>query len=130
MIRRTGNPTARRLTLMYLFGSGLVYVLTFPLWGNVSALRALHMDIPGWATDADFQTKALANLVAGVDMLIGGAGLIARRQWGIPVTIVGLIFQSSIYVAELVLYHYLPTLGVAVVVIPTCMAIGYSLTRR
>lgn len=107
-----------------------MYVPTVLLWGNVAGLRALHLDIPPSTSDGAFQTKALANFAAGVVLLVGCAGLLTRRRWGRPVTVAGLLCQMSIYIAEVVIFLYLPALGAAAMVIPLDVVIIYNIYKR
>jgi len=117
------KKTVHWSVIFYLLIMGLVYVPTISLWGNMPALRTLHVDLPPSASDADFQIKALANFLAGVVILTGCVGLLKRQDWGRPVTVLGLLCQMSIYVAEVVIYRYLNALGAAAVVIPLDIAI-------
>ncbi len=124
------NDTGHRLVTFYVLGVGLVYVLTLGLWGNVAGLRVLHQDLPAWVSDNAFQVKALVNLSAGVVLLLGGMGLVSRRAWGTAVTVIGLVWQMTIYAVELGLFRYGPTLGTTAVVVPLNTAIIDYLTRR
>ncbi len=121
------NDLVRRLILSYLLSVGLVYVLGIGLYGNIEGLRILHQDIPAGASDAAFQVKALANLSAGVLFFVSSAGLVFRRPWTTPVTVIGLVWQVIIYAAELALFRYWPTLGPTVVVTIIDIVITYRL---
>lgn len=109
---------------------GLVYVPTIGLWGNIAGLRALHMDIPPSASDTAFQVKALANFLVGIVLLTGCAGLLKREDWGRPVTVIGLLGQISIYIAEIIIFRYLNAVGTALLFIPLDAAIIYSLINK
>ncbi len=124
------NRTAHRWIVLYLLVISLVYVPTIFLWGNIAGLRALHVDIPPSASDAAFQVKALANFLAGVILLTGCAGLLRRRDWGIPVTVIGLLCQITIYIAEIIIFRYLNAMGAAAVVIPLDAVIIYHLLHE
>ncbi|OGN76434.1 MAG: hypothetical protein A2X25_09465 [Chloroflexi bacterium GWB2_49_20] len=116
--------------IFYLLIVGLVYVPTIGLWGNIAGLRAMHVDIPPSASDAAFQVKALANFLAGVILLTGCAGLLRRQAWGIPVTVIGLLCQINIYIAEIIIFRYLNAMGAAAVVIPLDAVIIYHLLHE
>lgn len=120
----------RRFIFIYLLSVGLVYILGIGLWGNLDGLRALYVDIPPSASDAAFQVKVPANFPAGIVMFAGCAGLLRRQDWGRPVTIIGLLCQMVIYVAEIAIFRYLPALGAATVVIPLDAVIIYNLTKH
>ncbi len=124
------NRAAHRWIVLYLLIISLVYVPTIFLWENIAGLRALHVDIPPSASDAAFQVKALANFLAGVVMLTGCAGLLRRQDWGRPVTVIGLLLQITIYVAEIVIFRYLNALGAAAVAILLDVAVIYNLFRK
>lgn len=124
------NRAAHRWIVLYLLIISLVYVPTIFLWENIAGLRALHVDIPPSASDAAFQVKALANFLAGVVMLTGCAGLLRRQDWGRPVTVIGLLLQITIYVAEIVIFRYLNALGAAAVAILLDAAVIYNLFRK
>ncbi len=113
--------------ITYLLIIGLVYVPTISLWGNITALRILHVDIPPSARDADFQIKALANFFAGIILLTGGTGLLRRQAWGRTVTVIGFLFQITIYIVEIVIFRYLNTMGAAAVVILLDAIVIYNL---
>jgi hypothetical protein len=124
------NKTAHWSVIFYLIVMGLVYVPTISLWGNISGLRALHLDIPPSASDTAFQVKALANFLVGIVLLTGCAGLLRREDWGRPVTVIGLLGQISIYIAEIILFRYLNAVGTALLFIPLDAAIIYSLIPK
>ncbi len=124
------NRAAHRWIVLYLLIISLVYVPTIFLWENIAGLRALHVDIPPSASDAAFQVKALANFLTGVVMLTGCAGLLRRQDWGRPVTVIGLLLQITIYVAEIVIFRYLNALGAAAVAILLDAAVIYNLFRK
>lgn len=124
------NRIVHRSVIFYLLVIGLVYVPTISLWGNIAGLRTLHVDLPPSASDAAFQVKALANFLAGIVMLAGCAGLLTHQRWGRDVTMIGLLLQITIYVAEIIIFRYLPALGAAVVVIPLDAVIIYNLTKQ
>ncbi len=123
------NDRLNKAIFIYLVVIGLVYVPTIGLWGNAPALRALHLDIPPSASNAAFQAKALANFLAGVVMLAGGVGLVARQRWGRPITVAGLVCQMAIYAGELAIFAYLPTLGAGLVVTALDAAILYGVIK-
>lgn len=123
------NKSVHWLVIVYLLVISLVYIPTVLLWGNITVLRALHVDIPPSASDATFQVKALANFLAGVVMITGCVGLLKRQDWGRPVTVIGLLFQITIYVAEIVIFRYLNALGAAAVVILLNVVVIYNLTK-
>lgn len=100
------NKTVHGSVIFYLLVIGLVYVPTIGLWGNIVGWRALHVDLPPSASDAAFQAKAMANFLAGMVMLAGCAGLLRRQDWGRTVTVIGLLYQMIIYVAEIVNFRY------------------------
>ena len=124
------NKTAHWSVIFYLIVMGLVYVPTIGLWGNIAGLRALHLDIPPSASDTAFQVKALANFLVGIVLLTGCAGLLRREDWGRPVTVIGLLGQISIYIAEIILFRYLNAVGTALLFIPLDAAIIYSLINK
>ncbi len=123
------NRAAHRWIVLYLLVISLVYVPTVFLWGNVAGLRTLHLDLPPSASDGTFQAKALVNFAAGVVMLAGCAGLLTRQRWGKSITVIGLVYQMIVYVAEIVIFRYLNALGAAAVVIPLDAVIIYYLTK-
>lgn len=51
------------------------------------------------------------------------AGLLKWQDYGNPVTVIGLLCQTTIYIAVIVISRYLNALGVAVVVIPLDAAV-------
>ena len=124
------NKAAHWSVIFYLLVMGLVYVPTIGLWGNIEGLRALHLDIPPAASDTAFQIKALANFLVGIVLLTGCVGLLKRQNWGRPVTVIGLLGQITIYIAEIIIFRYLNAVGTALVFIPLDAAIIYSLINK
>lgn len=88
------------------------------------------MDLPPSASDAAFQIKALANFLVGIVLLAGCAGLLRRQKWGRPVTVIGLLCQMTIYIAEIIIFRYLNALGTALLFIPLDAVIIYSISHR
>ena len=124
------NKTVHWSIIFYLLVMGLVYVPTISLWGNIAGLRALHMDIPPSASDAAFQVKALVNFLVGIVLLAGCAGLLRRQNWGRPVTVIGLLCQITIYIAEIIIFRYPNALATASLFIPLDAVIIYSIIYK